>query len=323
MKTEAPKLRPGRFAAKSEERSRSRSDSPCRSPVCPPFVPVCPPPRRQPASLRRFHRMSAASLDRGRPDSLLRQFSDDDNRAKLNGSNPHAPMFAEHIFVKKHFSRPTWCAYCGNFIWGLGKQGSECSKCKYPVHRGKCFERANRLACSEQLPGDDPEREEMERLSEDFLSNVGPIAENPSKDGGAAEELTEPQREQAVQQLHIQLRRHKQRSAKLQTYVLASWAAFTASALTRLQQLSRALTPAAGALRGDGAREGTDRLAHGGQGDPCQRHLQAQVHHSAAGGDGLHIAESVNLRSCIVHKLVHAMIVLRRSSAWCARGVAT
>ena len=168
--------------------------------------------------------MSSLSLDGGQPGSLLRQFSDDDNKAKLQ-SNPHGPLFAEHLFVKKHFSRPTWCAYCGNFIWGLGKQGLECSKCKYPAHRGKCFERANRLACSEQLPSDDAEKEELERLSEDFLSNVGPIVCTPSKERAVEEELTEPQREQAVQELHIQLRRHKQRSAKLQTYARTAAAA--------------------------------------------------------------------------------------------------
>ena len=29
-----------------------------------------------------------------------------------------------HTFVKKHFDRPTWCNFCGRFLWGLGKQVS-------------------------------------------------------------------------------------------------------------------------------------------------------------------------------------------------------
>ena len=35
-----------------------------------------------------------------------------------------------HLFKKKHFNRPTWCAFCEKFIWGLGKQGY-CCKRKY------------------------------------------------------------------------------------------------------------------------------------------------------------------------------------------------
>ena len=31
-----------------------------------------------------------------------------------------------HTFSKKHFSKPTWCAHCKQFIWGLGKQGYGC-----------------------------------------------------------------------------------------------------------------------------------------------------------------------------------------------------
>ena len=27
-----------------------------------------------------------------------------------------------HIFAKKHFDRPTWCSFCGRFLWGIGKQ---------------------------------------------------------------------------------------------------------------------------------------------------------------------------------------------------------
>jgi len=39
-----------------------------------------------------------------------------------------------HDFAKKHFSKPTWCALCEKFIWGLGKQGYCCKVCSYPCH---------------------------------------------------------------------------------------------------------------------------------------------------------------------------------------------
>lgn len=45
---------------------------------------------------------------------------------------------AEHVWKKKHFNKPTWCAFCSKFIWGLGKQGYMCKTCTYPVHP-KCL----------------------------------------------------------------------------------------------------------------------------------------------------------------------------------------
>jgi len=44
-----------------------------------------------------------------------------------------------HNFHKKHFSKPTWCAFCEKFIWGLGKQGYGCKICYYPCHP-KCLD---------------------------------------------------------------------------------------------------------------------------------------------------------------------------------------
>ncbi len=31
-----------------------------------------------------------------------------------------------HEMVKVHFNKPTFCKYCTDFIWGLGKQGYAC-----------------------------------------------------------------------------------------------------------------------------------------------------------------------------------------------------
>ncbi|KAH3760481.1 vacuolar protein sorting-associated protein 9A [Pelomyxa schiedti] len=36
-----------------------------------------------------------------------------------------------------HFSGPTWCGFCGKFLWGLGRQGLQCKHCSYAIHE-KC-----------------------------------------------------------------------------------------------------------------------------------------------------------------------------------------
>lgn len=41
---------------------------------------------------------------------------------------------AQHNFKKTTFTRPTWCALCGDFIWGLRLQGFVCVDCGFPVH---------------------------------------------------------------------------------------------------------------------------------------------------------------------------------------------
>eukprot|EP00697_Spironema_sp_BW2_P013570 gnl/Spiro4/3716_TR1816_c0_g1_i1.p1 gnl/Spiro4/3716_TR1816_c0_g1~~gnl/Spiro4/3716_TR1816_c0_g1_i1.p1 ORF type:complete len:597 (-),score=201.89 gnl/Spiro4/3716_TR1816_c0_g1_i1:84-1838(-) len=45
-----------------------------------------------------------------------------------------------HDFQETHFSTPTWCGTCRDFIYGLfGKQGLRCSNCKLSIHR-RCRE---------------------------------------------------------------------------------------------------------------------------------------------------------------------------------------
>eukprot|EP01102_Stenamoeba_stenopodia_P005647 TRINITY_DN16392_c0_g1_i1.p1 TRINITY_DN16392_c0_g1~~TRINITY_DN16392_c0_g1_i1.p1 ORF type:complete len:393 (-),score=115.30 TRINITY_DN16392_c0_g1_i1:185-1363(-) len=53
------------------------------------------------------------------------------------GTPPTPPTIAPHNFEKVHFSSPRWCDTCGEFIWGLGKQGYRCITCNYACH-GKC-----------------------------------------------------------------------------------------------------------------------------------------------------------------------------------------
>ena len=39
-----------------------------------------------------------------------------------------------HNFQATTFKKPTWCAACGDFIWGLLRQGKSCEYCQMPVH---------------------------------------------------------------------------------------------------------------------------------------------------------------------------------------------
>jgi hypothetical protein len=51
-----------------------------------------------------------------------------------------------HVFKKYHFPKPTWCTFCGEFIWGLGKQGFFCPFCEYGVHK-KCLTPSEHTPC--------------------------------------------------------------------------------------------------------------------------------------------------------------------------------
>lgn len=42
-----------------------------------------------------------------------------------------------HEYKAKRFSRKTFCAFCNDRIWGLGRQGFKCNKCNLMVHK-KC-----------------------------------------------------------------------------------------------------------------------------------------------------------------------------------------
>jgi hypothetical protein len=53
----------------------------------------------------------------------------------------------EHDFKKTHFERPTWCDWCNAFVWGLGKQGLQCTRCGYVCHL-KCRELVGETGCN-------------------------------------------------------------------------------------------------------------------------------------------------------------------------------
>jgi Phorbol esters/diacylglycerol binding domain (C1 domain) len=51
-------------------------------------------------------------------------------------------------FKKVHLNKPTWCDYCGDFIFGLGYQGFRCTSCRFVVHKKTCIAVAQTTRCS-------------------------------------------------------------------------------------------------------------------------------------------------------------------------------
>mmetsp|Transcript_51833 Transcript_51833/g.130104 ORF Transcript_51833/g.130104 Transcript_51833/m.130104 type:complete len:243 (+) Transcript_51833:569-1297(+) len=48
-----------------------------------------------------------------------------------------SPVSFSTLFARRYFphvSLHSWCRYCEEFIWGLGKQGYKCNVCKFPCH---------------------------------------------------------------------------------------------------------------------------------------------------------------------------------------------
>ncbi|XP_037780319.1 protein kinase C zeta type-like [Penaeus monodon] len=71
-----------------------------------------------------------------------------------------------HKFVAKFFRQPTFCAFCGDFLWGFGKQGYQCQMCQCAVHK-KCHDKI-----LGKCPGSGKESQQTIYLRERFKINV-------------------------------------------------------------------------------------------------------------------------------------------------------
>lgn len=63
-----------------------------------------------------------------------------------------------HIFQAKRFQPNAFCAYCSDRIWGLGRQGFRCQKCRVLVHK-KCHRQVSLACMPGQMPADLLQRE--------------------------------------------------------------------------------------------------------------------------------------------------------------------
>eukprot|EP01114_Cavostelium_apophysatum_P015852 TRINITY_DN4404_c0_g1_i1.p1 TRINITY_DN4404_c0_g1~~TRINITY_DN4404_c0_g1_i1.p1 ORF type:complete len:579 (+),score=100.79 TRINITY_DN4404_c0_g1_i1:116-1852(+) len=72
---------------------------------------------------------------------------------------PRSPIISPipHKFEETHFSRPKYCQWCDGFIWGLGKQGFQCTVCKYAIHK-RCRPNIPNKGCGDALKRPPPDQ---------------------------------------------------------------------------------------------------------------------------------------------------------------------
>ena len=101
-------------------------------------------------------------------------------------------VLGTHHFVTHQYMKPTSCAHCHKFVWGLWKQGKWCSKCHLPVHHRcskkvtKVCDQYTREACG--LSFDDFGEPEDSNLDQDIPEGF-PIDEEDMNDW---EEMCKP-----------------------------------------------------------------------------------------------------------------------------------
>ncbi|KAK3581241.1 hypothetical protein CHS0354_032961 [Potamilus streckersoni] len=71
-----------------------------------------------------------------------------------------------HQFIAKFFRQPTYCSFCNEFLWGLNKQGYQCTSCNCTVHK-KCHDKI-----LGKCPGSAKDSRETKMMSERFNINV-------------------------------------------------------------------------------------------------------------------------------------------------------
>lgn len=81
-----------------------------------------------------------------------------------------------HSFLPMSLINPTWCDFCGEFIWGLYKQSVRCKFCKYTCHR-RCRDEVE-LDC---IGGDWPKIERNMSVDEMTLGKLHLIEQNDDR----------------------------------------------------------------------------------------------------------------------------------------------
>ena len=99
--------------------------------------------------------------------------------------NAFAYLVCVQLLIE-YFLQRAFCAYCHDRIWGLGRQGFKCMKCKLLVHK-KCH-KLIRVAC------DDRQVLELERTREQENrssggNRAGSGTRRAERNGAAAQEI--------------------------------------------------------------------------------------------------------------------------------------
>ncbi|CCD70355.1 Phorbol-ester/DAG-type domain-containing protein [Caenorhabditis elegans] len=70
------------------------------------------------------------------------ELSSDSGELRHRIPSPTEPQVSTNHHFNKHFyTRPTFCDHCGSLLYGLSKQGVQCSDCLANVHH-RCKEKA-------------------------------------------------------------------------------------------------------------------------------------------------------------------------------------